>query len=200
MMFSGYPQRKTIAYVISLSLLLLLASTGGCTTMRSGAHQADDADLRNYRYFTWIAPDPWIVSAEYTTTVSPLTRRKISKALRAAFEDAGYVFVTNKSEADFVVAYTIGTREKIDVAAYPVIYRRDWDWYPYSRDYPHTGHTTHSYTEGTLGVDIFDARTRQPVWHGWATKRVAVSDLDDPSDSIRKAAEAIASHLPLGSQ
>lgn len=194
--------RRDLARRATLGLLLtaVIALTSGCASIRSGAHQDPAADLTTYRSFAWIDSDPLVVSAESTAAVSPLTRRKIMAALRASFEERGYDYRDDPAAADFVIAFTVGTREKIDRSSYPIVYRGDWDWHPYSGFYPHAGYEAHSYTEGTLGVDIFDARTRQPVWHGWASKRVRQADIDDPSPAIDIAAHAIAERFPPASQ
>ncbi len=36
------------------------------------------------------------------------------------------------------------------------------------------------HVEGRLVVDIFDVRTHQPAWHGWATKSLSTSGKKDP--------------------
>ncbi len=37
------------------------------------------------------------------------------------------------------------------------------------------------YTEGKLAIDIYDVKSHQPVWHGWATKRLTSEDKEAPS-------------------
>ena len=54
----------------------------------------------------------------------------------------------------------------------------------------------HSYTEGTLGVDIFDEKTRKPIWHGWVTKIITDGDRENPSPAIKKAVEALMRAFP----
>ncbi len=73
-------------------------------------------------------------------------------------------------QADFVVAYTVGTREKIVSTSYPTTYQGDWGWHLYGRYYYQTEVEHRTYTEGTLGIDIFDGKSKEPVWHGWASK------------------------------
>ncbi len=52
------------------------------------------------------------------------------------------------------------------------------------------------YTEGMLAVDVFDNESRQPVWHGWARKRITGRDIEDPEASIDEAVEAILADFP----
>jgi len=57
-------------------------------------------------------------------------------------------------------------------------------------------HTQH--VEGRLVVDIFDVRTHQPAWHGWATRTLSTSDRKDPQPAIRSALTAILANFPPG--
>jgi hypothetical protein len=52
------------------------------------------------------------------------------------------------------------------------------------------------YQEGTLAIDIFDGGTRQPVWHGRASKEIHGTDVEDPGPVIRAAVAAILKKFP----
>jgi hypothetical protein len=43
------------------------------------------------------------------------------------------------------------------------------------------------YTEGKLAIDVYDVKTHQPVWHGWAIKRLKSNDTETPSSKINDA-------------
>jgi hypothetical protein len=51
----------------------------------------------------------------------------------------------------------------------------------------------YQYTEGTLSVDAFDAKTRQPLWHGQATG--TVSSKPNP-EKVEKAVAKIMAQFP----
>src|SRR6185503_9213597 len=100
--------------------------------------------------------------------------------------------------ADFVVDYTIGSRERTDVNTYPDPYvgwgwgRRDWWGYPYwGNDVD-----VRQYREGTLSIDMFDARSHRPVWHGWAKKQLTRSDIASSQEPIRHAVDAVLKDFP----
>ena len=89
----------------------------------------------------------------------------IRNAIQRELQAKGYSFSADRQSADFAVAYTVGTREMIRVDSYPADYRGPWGWHvPYSYYYYHDV-SAHSYTQGTLGVDVFDNASRKPVWH-----------------------------------
>jgi hypothetical protein len=92
-----------------------------------------------------------------------------------------------------VIAYTIGARDKINVNSYPEPYQGAWHW-----GYPNywSGVDLNTYTEGRLAIDIFDGRTREPVWHGVATKRIEASDLRHAEERIQTAVKSILKDFP----
>lgn len=168
------------------SMLLMLASfLGGCATINTGSHFDETANFGAYKSFSWIDDDP-LISADTSIPVSALAQSMIKSAIQSELEQKGYAFTQDRSDADFVVAYTIGTREKIRIDSYPAYYRGRWGWHvPYSYYY-YREISAHTYTRGTLGVDIFDNESGKPVWHGWAEKTVTQSDRADPGPSIKE--------------
>ena len=47
------------------------------------------------------------------------------------------------------------------------------------------------YAQGKLAIDIYDVKTHQPVWHGWAVKRIKTEDQDNTNQAIRTVVEQI---------
>jgi hypothetical protein len=47
------------------------------------------------------------------------------------------------------------------------------------------------YRDGTLAVDVFDGRTRGPVWHGRAQKNLTRKDLEQPAQPISEAVSSV---------
>lgn len=180
----------------TIVVLLLASLLTGCATIKTGSHQDESVSFDNYRSFTWISDDPLILGAAEPPPISPLTKKKIVQAIEGELRKKGFTYLTNSDQADFIVSYTVGTREKIDSTSYPTAYRGEWGWHIYGRHYYLTEVEHRSYTEGTLGVDIFDGKTKQPVWHGWAAKTISATDRQDPSPSIQKAAARIIARFP----
>ncbi|RLA31704.1 MAG: hypothetical protein DRR11_10175, partial [Gammaproteobacteria bacterium] len=145
--------------------------------------------------FSWIDENPYISDAS-TIRVDPLTQSKIQNAIQNQLEQKGYSFVEDRDNADFVLAYTVGTREKIRISSYPVGYRGSWGWHVYGSHYYVHEYTQHSYTEGTLSIDIFDGKTKQPVWHSWAEKSITESDRKDPSAIIKEGVAKLLESFP----
>jgi len=188
------PRLRSIAIALLLGALLT-----GCATIRTGSHQDESISFGQYRTFAWIADDPLILGAGEQSPISPLTQRKIVQAIEGELSNRGFTHSADANQADFVVAYSVGTRERIDATSYPSGYRGAWGWHLHGRYYYTTEVVHRTYTEGTLSVDIFDGNTKQPIWHGWATKTILTSDRENPSPAIEKAVEGIIARFPPAS-
>jgi hypothetical protein len=176
----------------ALTSLVLAAA---CATIQTGSHFDETTDFKAYRTFSWIGEDPYI-TGDGAARVSPLAQEQIKTAIRRELVGKGYEYTDDRGNADFVVSFTVGTREKIRVESYPAHYRGLWGWHlPYSVYY-YREVSAHSYTEGTLGVDIFDNESGKPVWHGWAEKTVTASDRQDPSEPIRASVAQLFAKFP----
>ncbi len=175
-------------------VLVLAAAAGGCSTIRSGSHVDETADFSDYRSWSWIADDPHVAADEIP--VSPLTHAKIREAISEQLRIKGYEFAAERESADFVVSYTVGRRDKLRVSSWPVAYRGPWGWHVAGSRYYVREYEEHVYTEGSLSVDVFDALSRQPVWHGWAEKSVTERDRQDPTEVIRDGVARLLEPFP----
>lgn len=171
------------------SLLLLMA---GCATLSVNTEQHPRADFSAYEGYAWISADPLIMPPGEQSQVSPLTVRLIREAIEAGLEARGYRRVPEPGATVLVVAFTVGTRERIDALAYPPAYRGPWDW---NGEVSRAGLSV--YQVGSLSIDLFDGGSHQPIWHGIASKVVTSSDRADPAPVIDKAVTAMLKKLPL---
>lgn len=186
-----------------VAALFSLAILSGCATATVGKVDWDrEVDFSVYKSYAWISDDPLIVAEGTTEVVSPLTKRRVTVAVERELTAKAYDRITNPDEAEFVLSFTIGTRDKIRIDSYPDPYLRyAWRWYD-----PHWPHwswyyegrrtITRTYTEGTLAIDIFDGTSNIPVWHGWATRNVRGSDIKNPEAAINEAVAAILANFP----
>ncbi len=168
---------------------------GSCASISASSDYYADADFTGYQRYAWISDMPFIVPPGYDVAVSALNQRRIKEAIESELAVKGFTLVEDSSNADFVVSVTVGTRDRIDVDAYPLRYRGDWRWGRYFYYYG-SQVDTRTYTEGTLAIDLFDQATNQPVWHGWAQKRITNSDLVNAGEQIQAAVRAILGDFP----
>ena len=190
--------RSGVCCRLPAAFLLLTLLLSSCATIKTGSHRDETASFEGYRTFSWIAENPIIVGQGASASISPLTQKKIMDTIVGELTRKGFMYTQNRNEADFVLAYTVGTRERIEATSYPSAYRGAWGWHLYGRHYYDIEVEHRMYTEGTLGVDVFDGKTKQPVWHGWASKTISTSDRQDPAPSIAKAVTALFANYPPG--
>jgi len=177
-------------------ILLLGVLLTGCASMKVGSHRDNDISFSDYATYSWIADDPFIFGEDDVIPISPLLRKKIVDQIDETLLSKGYEYTSNRDAADFVLSYTVGTREKIDANSYPPSYSGAWGWHFYGRYYIDTQTTHRTYTEGTLGIDIFDGASKQPTWHGWASKSIYSSDRENPDPLIERAVTQILDQFP----
>jgi hypothetical protein len=173
-------------------IALLVTSTGCAAVAPIGADSDYDssANFTAYRSFGWLSDKPLLLTD--AVLASPQFEGRAMKAIRESLEARGYRFEPDTENADFAVAFTLGTREQIRVNAYPTEYQGTWTWggpVPQAAD-------VRNYTEGTLSIDLFDVNLRRPVWHGWATRTISYADRTNPSPVIAEVVDAILEQFP----
>lgn len=178
-----------------------IALVAGCASTFEASYDHDSGnDFSKYQSFAWISKNPMKVG-KGVGTVNPLLEPRITSALENALVSKGYKYVIEPEKADFVLSFTIGSREEISVSSYPTMsagygraYPGHWGWG--SVYYGGTETRVREYTEGMLAVDIFDVKERRPVWHGVATKRISESDREEIEATVKAAVDAILAGFP----
>lgn len=164
----------------------------GCSSLDVQTDFNESFDFSTYQSFSFISDDP-LIFAE-TAPVHPLFEERLLRATRDALELKGYQFVDDREQADFVVSFTLGALDKLQVSSSttyrgfsPGVGRED----RYDEEVD-----VRNYTEGTLGIDLFDVEMRSPVWHGWATKTISQQDRRNGESVTRDIVAAILFSFP----
>ena len=186
-----------------LGMVLILALLGACASTFKATHDHDAGhDFSNYQTFAWISKNPMKVG-QTATVPNPLLEPRIMSALEKALVAKGYKWVGDAASADFVISFTVGSREEIKVDSYPSMsagygraYPRGWGWGGAYYGVSTTETSVRQYTKGMLAVDIFDVKERRPVWHGVATKTINESDRENSDETIKAAVDAIVVGFP----
>ena len=181
--------------------LLLLSCAFGCLALacanpiRTSFDLDPSADFSQFRTFAWVGPAPLARAKQGTgaqSFVSALDDQRLRRAVDRDLQAKGYTLVQNADEADLAVAYSVGSEEKVRVHQTPTSITT----HPFPRRYRYGGWYTGSsvsvqqYTQGTLSIEVYDQKTEQAVWVGWASKRLSRSD-----DSQRLINEAVSKIL-----
>mgnify|MGYP000138559224 CR=1 FL=1 len=176
-------------YLRALAGAVALTGLAACSTTPKPsirAEAAPDAPLATYHTYSWAFP-----RATPGQSGNPLIYERVREALDRSLAGAG-LSRTDTEEGDMVLAFTIGARDRVDVT----------DWGPVGPYYPAYGRgyrfgwaynyndiDVRTVTEGSLAMDIFDAETDRPVWHGIATARVSSQGASD--ELIQAAADGL---------
>jgi hypothetical protein len=188
-----------------LSVLVVGLALTGCESLRVGSDYDRQASFAGYHRYSWLP-------REHPRTLNPLVVQRAHDSIDAALAAKGFVYVSDAAAADFMVDFTIGSRERTEVTGYPAPYTGPWyggyGYYAYpGRYYGHPGGwwgypywgsdvSVYTYREGTLSIDVFDQHTHRPVWHGWAKKTLTKSDLERSEGPIREAVSAVLAQFP----
>lgn len=182
---------KALKLLASGSMVALLtACAAGPTIKGDYDRQADFSRYRTFGYMSPLGTD----KAGYST----LLTERLKEATRGQMEMRGYVY--NAADPDLLVNFNGRLRQKTQVTETPppmgpyydyrVGFYGGWPGYGW-------GDTVYQYTQGTLNIDLIDARRKQMVWEG-----VAVGEVNDPemaasSQSIDKVVAEIFATYPF---
>ena len=182
-------------------MLMYLGSVGCAPTpaVTSNAEFDPAVKFAEWRTFAWISDEPYIVASDDPRPLNPRTPIITEASIVKTLSEKGFVEVQDVSRADFVVSYTIGGRDMTMIEELPAAFGRfDWGWgmntwqmQPRTID---TKTVETKYVEGTLAIDIFDAQSKQPAWHGWAS--AALRSVPASERLINKAVNSILARFP----
>ncbi len=171
---------KTLKF---LPLLLLLVLTS-CTTVRVATDYDKDVNFNQYRSFAFYKPG--IDKAQ----ISDLDKKRILRAIETELSSKGMV----KSEnPDLLVSIFTKEKERIDV--YNNNFGYGWGWNPYWYGAYNTSNVSRT-AEGTLFIDLIDAKTNNLVWQGMGSADLVTYDMEKKEARIREIVSKILAKYP----
>ncbi|MFY3003193.1 DUF4136 domain-containing protein [Achromobacter xylosoxidans] len=183
---------KALKMLASGSLVTILAACASSPAIKSDYdRQADFSRYRTFGYMSPLGTD----KAGYSTLVT----ERLKDATRGQMEMRGYVY--DAANPDLLVNFNGKLQQKTQVTEAPPPpmgpyygYRSGfyggWPGYGW-------GDTVYQYTEGTLNIDLVDARRKQMVWEGVAVGEVQNPDTATSSQNIDKAVAGIFAKYPF---
>ena len=189
---------KALSKYVAIFSAAILLSACAAPGFKATHDYDDSVNFSSYQTFAWISQNPMKLGAT-SLPPSAMLEPRIMSSLEKALNAKGYRFAKQPNSADFVVSFTVGSREEIRVDSYPSMggpaYSSRWGW-----GGAYYGHGTETsvrqYTKGMLAVDIFSVQQRRPVWHGYATKKITEDDRDNSSATVDAAVAAIIAGFP----
>jgi len=158
-----------------------------CTFACSPIHVTRDydsgTDFSRYHTFKWVQQDrnpPPARRAEWA-----LLEKRVKSAVEAGLEKKG--FRKADGRADILVAWHLGTEDKVNVERYGYRYGPRGRWYGTSVE-------VHHYKEGTLIIDFVDPGERMLVWRSTAVGSVRYFTKGEPE--IQSTVEKMLEEFP----
>ncbi len=180
-----------------LLLAFILCSCGG---IQIDSTQTKGVDLKKYKTYAWGKPgdqdhDPNYEPGKatkkmYTGLIKKLANEELLKK--------GFVLDTLKPDAIFV--FNSRVEERLTTSHGNVNTGYAYDGYGYYGGGYYSpvgvGRTSHqAFEEGMLYVDMLDTKTRQPLWGGWAKKKLTAKS--DVEADVRSAVNQIFKRLKV---
>ena len=146
------------------------------------------ADFAKYRTFGFV-DRPGTDQAGYSSIVT----QDIEAAISAEMEKRGY---TRSENPDLLINFSGKLQKMQDIRSSPSAgpyygYRGYGAWGGYNEVY------TVNYTEGTLNVDVVDAKKKQMVWGGVGVGEVTKQHMQDRQAALQKAVADIFVKYPF---
>ncbi len=171
--------------LIPIFALLLFAS---CSSVRVASDYDTTANFSEYNSYAFFKPG--VDKAE----ISDLDKKRILRAIDAEMSAKGF----QKSENPTVmISIFTKAKERVDV------YQRHYGWGgPWGWGWGHPwgwggGSSVSTTTEGTLYIDIIDAKTNELVWQGMGTAPLA-RDMEKKEARINEIVKKILEKYPPG--
>lgn len=167
-------------YILPVIALLLFAS---CSSVRVASDYDTSVNFTQYNSYAFFKPG--IDKAE----ISDLDKRRILRAIDSEMSTKGM----QKSETpDVMISFFTKATERVNVYQNHYGWGHPWGW---GWGHPWGGSTVSKTTEGTLYIDIIDAKTNELIWQGIGTAPL-VSDMEKKEARIKEIVQKILERYP----
>jgi len=174
--------------IIKLFSLLTVLVFTSCSSISVTTDYDTKADFNQYKTFAFFKPG--IDKAE----ISDLDKKRIMRAIESELVAKGM----QKSETpDVLVSLFTKSRERVDVnnnVGWGFGYGWGWGWDPWWGAGAQMN--INRYTEGTLFLDIIDAKNKELVWQGIGSGALSNRSVEQKEEKIKEFVQEILSRFP----
>jgi hypothetical protein len=179
------PRLRNVALVLAGSALLAACATG--PEIRRDANPA--LNLAGYKTFGFISP----LSTDNAGYETVLTKR-LKDSTRRAMEAKGYAY--SESSPDLLLNFYANVQDRQEIQTTPV----SMGYYGYRRGlyggFATPDIQTVNYKQGTLTIDLVDARMKVLAWQATAEGRVSSEARKNPGPAIDAVVTDMMAPLP----
>lgn len=154
---------KTTAVIFTISALMF-----SCANNITANYNVDpEADFSKYTSFYWDDPLNKAANESHNPIVNnSLVNKQVKENIETQMQGRGYALTENNP--DILINFHIMVENKSKVtSSYPNSYYFWW----------RNDIQTINYKEGTLIIDLIDAKTDQLIWQGYSTGTITRSDM-----------------------
>ena len=178
---------KKIKIIVFPALVLLFLSS--CTSVRVLSDYDKEANFNTYKSYAFYKTG--IDKAQ----ISDLDKKRILRAIEAEMSSRGF---TKSENPDLLVS--IFTKEKEQVDIYNNFWGGAWGWSPFywgGWGPGWGGNNVSTRTEGSLYIDLIDAKNKELVWQGKGVGNLNnISNIEKKEARIREFVSEILMQYP----
>lgn len=166
--------------------LLILFISASCDSVQVYSDYDKSADFKQYKTFAFMK------SGIDKVEISDLDKKRILNAIDQQLQAKGF---TKSDNPDLLVNIFTKSREEVSVNQFNSGWGYGWGygWNPYMM---YGGHTTvSSSTEGTLYIDLIDAKKKELIWQGEGTGTLS-KNMDRKDEIVNNIVTQILAQYP----
>jgi hypothetical protein len=177
---------KLLKFAPILALLMFTS----CNTVRVAADYDKEANFKDYKSFAFYKP------GMDQAKISDLDKKRIMRAIESEMVMKGFLKSQNPN-----LLVSIFTKEQDRVDVYNNNFGAGWGWgWNPMWNGGFYGNTVTRSTEGSLYIDLIDAKTNELVWQGLGTADLIVYDMEKKERRIKEIVAKILAKYPPGSE
>ncbi len=177
-----------ITKLLFLPIITLLMIS--CSSIRVATDYDTKADFNQYKTFAFYK------TGIDKASISDLDKKRIMRAVESELLAKG---MTKSSTPDVLVSLFTKSRERVNITDNNWGYGYGWGWNPWMWNGANRLNVN-QYTEGTLFIDILDAKKKELVWQGIGTGALKMSNVEKREARIKEFVGEIMSKYPPGSE
>jgi hypothetical protein len=186
------PGKRSLGHALPALVIALAWMATGCSRVSVHTVVDPNADFRAYTTFKFLpeggAPERTGPGTRRLRFIEdPIYHADVQLAIRNDLETKGFRVVRGDQEPDLLIGYRTVVRNRADVL--PPLYGVGWR----GRVFVAGPGMVRWYKEGTLVVDVIDARTQETVWRG-----IGVGAMQDmaPGEGVPASVREILKDFP----
>ena len=155
------------AFPLTAAAFLLLSACAYGPTVRTDFDPS--VNFQTYHTYSWIEP-------AVPQGMNPLMFARVQGSINQALSARGY---TQAAPGDFAISFTVGERDRVRVYDYGPGWGGGWGGWGWGcchgwgwggwGGWGYSDIDVDQYLERSVVIDIYDNRTKRPIWHGVAS-------------------------------